>query len=376
MSGRYALLACPPANGGKGCGRGVRPSLRFRAIPLRVPPVFLFFVVVQRRAVKAPVPAAGAEGGLAVPAEGVLAEGLVRILPETGLAEAIAVGTAEVATGRTVPLVIEAGEGRTTLLSVLPFVSVTVVETPGTEAVLAERLSLVVTARAEGATGFFPITMREAVATGMEGAFVLSIPAEGRAGLRGLATIPCGIREGTRAEGLVSVLPETGLAETVAVGTAEVTAGGLVLLVIEAGKGTRTLPGVLSFATVAIVEAPGTESVLAERLTVIFTARTEGTPVFFAIAVHETVTTGTEGAFVLSIPAEGRAGLRGLVTIPCGIGEGTRAEGLVPVLPETGLAEAVAVGTAELAAGSLVLLAIDAGKGTRPRPGVLAFVAV
>ena len=73
----------------------MRPSVCFRAIPLRVPPVLSFFVVVQRRAVKAPVPTAGAEGGLAVPAERVLAEGLVGILPEGGLAEAVAVVTAD-----------------------------------------------------------------------------------------------------------------------------------------------------------------------------------------------------------------------------------------------------------------------------------------
>ena len=115
--------------------------------------------------------------------------------------------------------------------------------------------------------------------------------------------------------------------------TAEIAAGRLVLFVIEAGKGTGTLPCVLSFVAVAVVEAPGTEAVLlAERLAVIVTARTEGTPGFFAIAIHETVATGTEGTFVLTIPAEGRAGLRGLVAVTGGIGEGARAEGLVRVL--------------------------------------------
>ena len=225
-------------------------------------------------------------------------EGLVGILPETGLAEAVTLGTAEVAAGRTLPLVIEAGEGRTAFLAVLPFVAVT-----------------------------------------------------------------GGIGEGPRAEGLVRVLPEAGLAETVAVGTAEVAAGSLVLLVIESGKGTGALPGVLSFAAVAVVEAPGTEAVLAERLSLIVTARTEGTPGFFAIAIHETVATGTEGTFVLSIPAEGRAGLRGLVAVTGGIGEGARAEGLVHILPEAGLAETVAVGMAEIAAGRTLPLVIEAGEG-------------
>ena len=172
----------------------------FRAIPSRVPPVFLFFVIVQRRAVKAPVPASGAEGGLAVPAERVFAEGLVRILPETGLAETITFGVAEVAPGRTVLLVIEAGEGRTAFLSVLAFVAVAVVEVPGTEAVLAERPA-VVTARAEGPPSFFSLTIHEAVATGTEGTFVLTIPAEGGPGLRGLVTITGGIGEGAGPEG-------------------------------------------------------------------------------------------------------------------------------------------------------------------------------
>ena len=147
----------------------MRPSLRFRAIPSRVPPVFLFFVVVQRRAVKAPVPAAGAEGGLAVPAERVLAEGLVGILSETGLAEAVTLGTAEVAAGRTLPLVIEAGEGRTAFLAVLPFVAVAVVEAPGTEAVLTERPALVVTTLTEGTPGFFAIAITKRSPRGRKG---------------------------------------------------------------------------------------------------------------------------------------------------------------------------------------------------------------
>ena len=315
----------------------------FRAIPSRVPPVFLFFVVVQRRAVKAPVPASGAEGGLAVPAERVFAEGLIRILPETGLAETVTFGAAEVAPGRTVLLVIEAGEGRTAFLSVLAFVAVAVVEVPGTEAVLAERPAVVVTARAEGPPSFFSLTIHEAVATGTEGAFVLTIPAEGRAGLRGLVTVTGGVGEGAGTERLVHVLPEAGLAEAVAVGAAEVTAGGLVLFVIEAGKGAGTLPGVLAFVAVTVVEAPGTEAVLAERPAVIVTTRAEGALAFFSIAAHETVATGTEGTFVLTIPAEGGAGLRGLVTVTGGIGEGAGPEGLVRILPKAGLAETVAV---------------------------------
>ena len=315
---------------------------------------------------------------------------------------------AEVAPGRTVLLVIEAGEGRTAFLSVLAFVAVAVVEVPGTEAVLAERPAVVVTARAEGPPSFFSLTIHEAVATGTEGAIALSIPAEGGPGLRGLVAVTGGIGEGAGPEGLVRILPETGLAETVAVGTAEVTAGRTVLFVIEAGKGTGTLPGVLAFAAVTIVEVPGTEAVLAERPVVVITARAEGTSPFFPLAVHEAVTTGTEGTFVLTIPAEGGAGLRGivavtvvevpgteavlaertplviaartegtlpffsiaahetvatgmegtfvlaipaeggpglrgLVTVSGGVGEGTGAEGLVRILPEAGLAETVAV---------------------------------
>ena len=283
---------------------------------------------------------------------------------------------AEVAPGRTVLLVIEAGEGRTAFLSVLAFVAVAVVEVPGTEAVLAERPAVVVTARAEGPPSFFSLTIHEAVATGTEGAIALSIPAEGGPGLRGLVAVTGGIGEGAGPEGLVRILPETGLAETVAVGTAEVTAGRTVLFVIEAGKGTGTLPGVLAFAAVTIVEVPGTEAVLAERPVVVITARAEGTSPFFPLAVHEAVTTGTEGTFVLTIPAEGGAGLRGIVAVTGGIGEGAGPEGLVRILPETGLAEAVAVGTAEIAAGSLVLFVIEAGKGAGTLPGVLAFVAV
>ena len=120
---------------------------------------------------------------------------------------------------------------------------------------------------------------------------------------------------------------------------------------------------VLPFVAVAVVEAPGTEAVLAERPAVIVTARPEGTPAFFAIAIHETVATGTEGTFALTIPAEGRAGLRGLVAVTGGIGEGTRAEGLVHILPEAGLAETVAVGMAEIAAGRTLPLVIEAGEG-------------
>ena len=282
----------------------------FRAIPSRVPPVFLFFVVVQRRAVKAPVPASGAEGGLAVPAERVFAEGLVRILPETGLAETVTLGAAEVAPGRTVLPVIEAGEGRTTLLPVLAFVAVTIVEVPGTEAVLAERPVVVITARAEGTSPFFPLAIHEAVTTGTEGTFVLTIPAEGGSGLRGIVAVTGGIGEGAGPEGLVRILPETGLAEAVAVGTAEVAAGSLVLFVIEAGKGAGTLPGVQAFVAVTVVEVPGTEAVLAERTPLVIAARTEGTLPFFSIAAHETVATGMEGTFVLAIPAEGGPGGR------------------------------------------------------------------
>ena len=100
---------------------------------------------------------------------------------------------AEIAAGRTLPLVIEAGEGRTAFLAVLPFVAVAVVEAPGTEAVLAERPALVVMARPEGTPGFFAIAIHETVATGTEGTFVLTIPAEGRAGLRGLVAVTGGI---------------------------------------------------------------------------------------------------------------------------------------------------------------------------------------
>ena len=236
-------------------------------------------------------------------------------------------------------------------------------EVPGTEAVLAERPAIVITARAEGAPAFFSLAVHETVTTGTEGTFVLTIPAEGGAGLRGLVTVTGGIGEGAGPEGLVRILPETGLAEAVAVGTAEIAPGSLVLFVIEAGKGAGTLPGVLAFVAVTVVEAPGTEAVLAERPAVIVTTRAEGALAFFSIAAHETVATGTEGTFVLTIPAEGGAGLRGLVTVTGGIGEGAGPEGLVRILPETGLAEAVAVGTAEIAAGCLVPFAVETGKG-------------
>ena len=139
-----------------------------------------------------------------------------------------------------------------------------VVEVPGTEAVLAERPAVVITARAEGTPPFFSLAVHETVATGPEGTFVLTIPAEGRAGLRGLVTVTGCIGEGAGPEGLVRILPEAGLVEAVAVGTAEVTVGSLVLFVIEAGKGTGTLPGVHAFVAVAVVEVPGTEAVLAE----------------------------------------------------------------------------------------------------------------
>ena len=129
------------------------------------------------------------------------------------------------------------------------------------------------------------------------------------------------------------------------------------------GKGAGTLPGVLAFVAVTVVEVPGTEAVLAERTPLVIAARTEGTLPFFSIAAHETVATGTEGTFVLTLPAEGGAGLRGLVTVTGGIGEGAGPEGLVRILLEAGFAETVAVGTAEIAAGSLVPLAVETGKG-------------
>ena len=226
----------------------MRPSVCFRAIPLRVPPVLSFFVVVQRRAVKAPVPTAGAEGGLAVPAERVLAEGLVGILPEGGLAEAVAVVTADIAAGRAALPVIEAGERRTAFPFALSFAAVVMVEAPGTETVLAERPSLVIATRAEGTLPFFPIAAHETVATGTEGTFVLPVPAEEGAGLRGLVSVTGGTGEGP-----VRILPEAGLAETVAVGAADIAAGGLVPLVIEAGEGTGAPPGLLPIAAVAMV---------------------------------------------------------------------------------------------------------------------------
>ena len=264
----------------------MRPSVCFRAIPLRVPPVLSFFVVVQRRAVKAPVPTAGAEGGLAVPAERVLAEGLVGILPEGGLAEAVAVVTADIAAGRAALPVIEAGERRTAFPFALPFAAVVVVEAPGTETVLAERPSLVIATRAEGTLAFFPITAHETVATGTEGTFVLPVPAEGGAGLRGLVSVTGGTGEGAWAEGPVRILPEAGLAETVAVGTAEVAAGGTVPLVIEAREGTGAPPGLLPIAAVAVMDVPGTEAVLVERPSLVIATRAEGATVFFLSLIH------------------------------------------------------------------------------------------
>ena len=185
-------------------------------------------------------------------------EGLVGILPETGLAEAVTLGTAEVAAGRTLPLVIEAGEGRTAFLAVLPFVAVAVVEAPGTEAVLAERPAVIVTARAEGPPSFFSLAVHETVATGTEGTFVLTIPAEGGPGLRGLVTVTGGIGEGPRAEGLVHILPEAGLAETVAVGTAEIAAGCLVPFAVETGKGRLAV-----FPEITAAFVPGSQTVSA-----------------------------------------------------------------------------------------------------------------
>ena len=156
-------------------------------------------------------------------------------------------------------------------------------EAPGTETLLAERLAVVARssrgdgARPEGTLAFFPIAVHETVTTGTEGTFVLTIPAEGRPGLRGFVTVTGGIREGAGPEGLVGILPESGLAEAVAVGTAEVAAGRPLPFVIEAGKGRTAFPFVLAFAAVAVVEVPGTEAILAERLAVVVrSSRGEG----------------------------------------------------------------------------------------------------
>ncbi len=113
------------------------------------------------------------------------------------------------------------------------------------------------------------------------------------------------------------------------------------------------------------MDVPGTEAVLVERPFFVIAARPEGTLPFSSLAVHETVATGTEEAFVLPVPAEGGPGLRGLVSVTGGTGEGTRPEGFVGILPEGGPAETVAVGTADIAAGGLVPLVIEAGEGRR-----------
>ena len=57
------------------------------------------------------------------------------------------------------------------------------------------------------------------------------------------------------------------------------------------------------------------------------------------------------------------SGLGGIVTVTGGIGEGTGPERLVRILREAGLAETVAVGTAEIAVGCLIPFAVETGKG-------------
>ena len=62
-------------------------------------------------------------------------------------------------------------------------------------------------------------------------------------------------------------------------------------------------------------------------------------------------------------PCGRRGGLRGLVSVTGGTGEGTRPEGFVGILPEGGLAETVAVGTADIAAGASSRSSSKRGKG-------------